>query len=257
MKEELVSIITPVYNCEKFIVETINSVQKQTHQNWEMLLVDDCSPDNSAEIIKKLAAEDSRLKYIKLPENSGAAVARNTGLENAKGRYIAYLDADDIWFPNKLESQIAFMEKNDVQFSCCDYDKIDEDGTSLNKIVNMPKNITYKQYLRNTIIQTVGVIVDTEKVDRKLLVMPNVRRGQDAATWLQMLKNGVVFKGQNEVLARYRRVSHSLSSNKFNAMKRTWKIYRDIEKLNVFYSFWCLTGWAWNASKKRIYIGKK
>jgi teichuronic acid biosynthesis glycosyltransferase TuaG len=256
MREDLVSIITPVYNCEKFVVETINSVQKQTYQNWEMLLVDDCTPDNSAQIIKELAAKDSRIKYIKLEENSGAAVARNVGLENAQGRYIAYLDADDVWLENKLESQIEFMEKNDVQFSCCDYDKIEEDGTNLNKIVHMPETITYKQLLRNTIIQTVGVIVDLNKVDRKLLVMPNVRRGQDSATWLQMLRNGVVFKGQNVVLARYRRVSQSLSSNKLNAMKRTWKLYRDVEHLSVPYSFWCLIGWAWNASKKRIYLNK-
>ena len=221
-----------------------------------MLLVDDCTPDNSAEIIKKLAAEDSRLKYIKLPENSGAAVARTTGLDNAKGRYIAYLDADDVWFPNKLESQIAFMTENDVQFSCCDYEKIEEDGTKLNKIVHMPKTITYNQLLRNTIIQTVGVIVDLNKVDRKLLIMPNIRRGQDSATWLQMLRNGVVFIGQNEVLAYYRRVSQSLSANKLTAMKRTWHMYRDVEHLSVVKSMWCLVGWAWNASKKRIYLNK-
>ncbi len=256
MKDELVSIITPVYGCEKFIEETIKSVQNQTYKNWEMLLVDDCTPDNSAEIIKNLAISDSRLKYIKLTENSGAAVARNVGLENARGRYIAYLDADDLWFENKLESQLKFMKENGVEFSCCDYEKIDEDGTKLNKIVNMPKTITYKQLLRNTIIQTVGVIVDLEKVDKKLLVMPNVRRGQDSATWLQMLKNGVVFTGQNEVLAIYRRVSQSLSANKLTAMKRTWNLYRKVENLNVVYSLWCLIGWAWNASKKRIYLNK-
>lgn len=254
--KDLVSIITPVYQCERFIEHTIKSVQSQTYQNWEMLLVDDCTPDNSPAIIEKLAASDSRLKYIKLKENSGAAVARNAALEQAKGRYIAYLDADDVWFPNKLESQIDFMNANDVQFSCCDYEKIEEDGTKLNKIVHMPKTITYQQLLRNTIIQTVGVIVDLDKVDRKLLVMPNVRRGQDSATWLQMLRNGVVFTGQNEVLAQYRRVSRSLSANKFSAMKRTWFLYRGVEHLSVPKSLWCLIGWAWNASKKRIYLNK-
>ncbi|WP_407383582.1 glycosyltransferase family 2 protein [Ruminococcus sp.] len=253
---DLVSVITPVYKCEKFIELTIKSVQSQTYENWEMLLVDDCTPDNSAEIIQRLSATDSRIKYIKLKENSGAAVARNVGLEHAKGRYIAYLDADDIWLENKLERQITFMNDRDVQFSCCDYEKIEEDGTKLNKIVHMPSTLTYNQMLHNTIIQTVGVIVDLKKVDKKLLVMPNVRRGQDAATWLQMLKNGVVFIGQNEVLAQYRRVSQSLSANKFIAMKRTWKLYRDIERLSVPKSLWCMVGWAWNASKKRIYLNK-
>lgn len=252
----LVSVITPVYACEKYISETIDSVRSQTYTSWEMILVDDCTPDESAKIIEKYQAQDSRIKYIKLPHNSGAAVARNTALEIAKGRYIAYLDADDIWMPNKLERQLAFMKEHDAGFSCCDYEKIEDDGTPLNKIVHMPKTITYEQLLRNTIIQTVGVIVDTKFVDRTLLVMPNVRRGQDSATWLQMLRNGVKFVGHNEVLAQYRRVPQSLSANKLNAMKRTWHLYRGVEKLPVLKSLWCMVGWAWHASLKRIYIRK-
>lgn len=252
----LVSIITPVYKCEEYIVRTMNSVLTQTYADWEMLLVDDCSPDGSAEIIRSYAERDSRFKYIKLEDNSGAAIARNVGLENAKGRYIAYLDADDIWLPEKLERQIRFMEENDVQFSCCDYEKIEADDTPLNKIVHMPKTITYNQLLSNTIIQTVGVIVDLDKVDRKLLVMPNVRRGQDSATWLQMLRNGVKFVGQNEVLAQYRRVPQSLSANKLSALKRTWYLYRGVEHLSLPKSCFCLIGWAYHASIKRIYVKK-
>lgn len=251
---DLISIITPVYMCEAYIERTMNSVLAQTYPNWEMLLVDDCSPDGSAEIIRSYAEKDPRFKYIKLENNSGAAIARNVGLENAKGRYIAYLDADDIWLPEKLERQIRFMEENDVQFSCCDYEKIEADDTPLNKVVHMPKTITYNQLLSNTIIQTVGVIVDLNKVDRKLLVMPNVRRGQDSATWLQMLRNGVKFTGQNEVLAQYRRVPQSLSANKFSAMKRTWYLYRGVEHLSIPKSILCLIGWAYHASIKRIYF---
>lgn len=251
---DLVSIITPVYKCENYIARTLNSVLTQTYTEWEMLLVDDCSPDGSAGIIRSYAEKDPRFKYIKLEHNSGAAIARNVGLEHAKGRYIAYLDADDIWLPKKLERQIHFMEEHDVQFSCCDYEKIEADDTPLNKIVHMPKTITYNQMLSNTIIQTVGVIVDLEKVDRKLLVMPDVRRGQDAATWLQMLKNGVKFIGQNEVLAQYRRVPQSLSANKFLAMKRTWYLYRGVEHLSFPKSVFCLIGWAYHASIKRIYL---
>lgn len=253
---DLISIITPVYMCEAYIERTMNSVLAQTYPNWEMLLVDDCSPDGSAEIIRSYAEKDPRFKYIKLDNNSGAAIARNVGLENAKGRYIAYLDADDIWLPQKLEKQIRFMEENDVQFSCCDYEKIEADDTPLNKVVHMPKTITYNQLLSNTIIQTVGVIVDLNKVDRKLLVMPNVRRGQDSATWLQMLRNGVKFTGQNEVLAQYRRVPQSLSANKFSAMKRTWYLYRGVEHLSLVKSCVCLAGWAYHASIKRIYVKK-
>lgn len=250
----MVSIITPVYSCEAYIRETIESVLRQTYQNWEMILVDDCTPDNSAEIIMQYQEQDARIKYIKLSQNGGAAVARNTALGEAKGRYIAYLDADDIWMPDKLARQLDFMEKTGAVFTCCDYEKIEHDGTPLNKIVHMPKTMTYEQYLRNTIIQTVGVIVDTKYVDRALLVMPNVRRGQDAATWMQMLRNGIQFTGQNEVLAKYRRVPNSLSSNKINAMKRTWYLYRGVEKLSVPKSVWCMIGWAWHASLKRIYL---
>ncbi len=256
MEKPLVSVITPVYNCEKYLKLTIESVLCQTYTNWEMILVDDCSLDNSAEIIKSYQKKDDRIKYVRLSENGGAAIARNRALEVSKGRYIAYLDADDIWLPEKLARQIDFMTKNDVAFTCCDYEKIESDGTHLNKVIHMPKTMTYNQYLRNTIIQTVGVITDTEKFDRKLLIMPNVRRGQDAATWLQLLKNGVIFTGQNEVLAQYRRVPNSLSANKFSAMKRTWYLYRGVEKLSLPKSLFCMVGWAYHASIKRIYIGK-
>lgn len=251
-----VSIITPVYNSKDYIRETIDSVIAQTYTDWEMFLVDDCSSDNTPQIISEYMRKDDRIKYIRLKENSGAAIARNTGLDSAEGRYIAYLDADDIWLSNKLERQIAFMNENNVYFSCCDYDKIESDGIVLNKIIHMPKTITYNQFLSNTIIQTVGVIVDLKYVDRKLLVMPNVRRGQDAATWCQLLKNGVKFVGQNEVLALYRRVPQSLSANKFGAMKRTWNLYRNVEKLSLLRSLYCLVGWAYHASIKRIYLKK-
>ncbi len=254
--QDLVSIITPVYNSAKYLKETMDSVKAQSYEHWEMLLVDDCSEDGSADIIKAYANQDDRIKYISLEINSGAAAARNRGLAESRGRYIAYLDADDIWLKDKLKKQIAFMKKNNAYFTCCDYDKIEDDGTLLKKVVHMPETITYNQLLRNTIIQTVGVIVDTKHVDVRLLNMPNVRRGQDSATWLKMLRNGVEFHGQNEVLALYRRVPQSLSSNKLNAIKRTWYLYRGVEKLGLAKSVFCIAGWAYNASKKRVYLNK-
>lgn len=250
----LVSIITPVYNSEAYIRETIKSVLAQTYAHWEMLLADDCSTDKSAVLIAEYAQRDSRIKYFKLEKNSGAAKARNAALARARGRYIAYLDADDIWMPEKLEHQIAFMNRTGCVFTCCGYEKIEADGTSTKKCIYMPRTYSYEQLLRNTVIQTVGVIVDTASVDRTLLIMPDVRRGQDSATWLQLLRNGVKFHGQHEILAQYRRVPQSLSANKFNALKRTWYLYRGVEGLSLPKSLRCLVGWSFHASIRRIYI---
>lgn len=254
--EELVSIITPVYNCEKLIEETIKCVINQTYANWELLLVDDCTLDKSADIIKQYTKKDKRVKYFKLDQNSGAAVARNKALEESKGRFIAYLDADDLWKPDKLEKQVNFMLKNNYAFTCTDYEKIMEDGTSLNKIVKIPKKVDYNLFLRNTIIQTVGVMVDTKITGKELLKMPNIRRRQDAATWCQLLKSGYNCYEVPENLSYYRVVNNSLSSNKLKAIRGTWKLYRDIEKLSLIKSCRCFTGYAFNAVKKRIYIKK-
>lgn len=257
MEEDMVSIITPVYKCEKLIEETIKCVLNQTYKNWEWLLVDDCTPDNSAEIIKKYQEKDNRIKYFKLNENSGAAIARNKALSESRSRFVAYLDADDLWRNNKLEKQVSFMKENGYAFSCTDYEKIDENGNSLNKIVTIPKEVTYELFLRNTIIQTVGVMVDTKLTGKEIIKMPNIRRRQDAATWCQLLKNGFNCYECPENLSYYRVVSNSLSSNKFKAVKMNWYWYRKIEKLPFWKACYCFVGYAWNACKKRIYIGKK
>lgn len=249
-----ISIITPVYNCEKMIEQTIKCVLNQTYKNWEMILVDDCSPDNSADIIKKYEKMDNRIKYIKLNENSGAAIARNTALENSNGRFIAYLDADDLWKKEKLEIQIKFMIDNNYAFTCTDYEKIDEEGNSLNKVVRIPTKVNYNLFLRNTIIQTVGVMIDTKITGKELVVMPNIRRRQDAATWCQLLKNNYDCYEVPENLSYYRVVSNSLSSNKFKAVRGTWFLYRKIEKLPLWKACYCFVGYAFNAVKKRIYI---
>lgn len=170
--DEMITIITPVYNCEKLIEETIKCVQYQSYTNWEMILVDDCSTDLSSEIIKKIAKKDSRIKYLKLKTNSGAAVARNTALKNSKGRFIAYLDSDDLWKKSKLEKQIKYMTENNYAFTCTDYEKIDENGNTL-KIIRIPQKVNYNLFLRNTIIQTCGVMVDTKITGKEILVMPN------------------------------------------------------------------------------------
>lgn len=248
----LVSIIVPVYNSENTIDQTINCVINQTYKNWEMLLIDDCSIDSSAKIIDKYVKKDKRIKYFKLDKNSGAAIARNKALDIANGRFIAYLDSDDLWDKEKLEKQVTFMIDNSYAFTCSDYIKIDEEGNYLKK-VKLPKCVNYNLYLRNTIIQTVGVIVDSELVDKKLLYMPNIRRRQDAATWCQILKNGHNCYEMPEFLSYYRVIKNSLSSNKFKAVKGTWYLYRKIEKLSFFKACFCFVGYALNAIKKRIY----
>ena len=257
MNNEKVSIITPVYACEKLLKCTIECVINQTYTNWEMLLVDDCTPDNSAEIIKQYAEKDKRIKYFKQDVNGGAAKARNRALKEATGRYIAYLDADDLWKPEKLEKQIKFMNDNKIGFSCTDYEKIDEDGKSLNKIIKIPQKVNYNLFLRNTIIQTVGLMVDTKITGKELLVMPDIRRRQDAATWCQLLKNGFDCYEVPENLSYYRVVSNSLSSNKFKAIKMNWYWYRKIEKLPLWKACYCFIGYAFNGVRKRIYIKKK
>lgn len=254
-EKDLVSIITPVYNCEKLIDETIETVLNQSYSNFEMLLVDDCSKDNSAKIIKKYLKKDNRIKYFKLKENSGAAIARNKALKESKGRFIAYLDADDLWKKEKLEKQVKFMLDNNYAFTCTDYEKIDEDGKYL-KVVKIPKKVNYNLFLRNTIIQTVGVMVDTKITGKEILVMPDIRRRQDAATWCQLLKEGYDCFEVPEVLSYYRVVSNSLSSNKFKAIKMNWYWYRKIERLSLPKTIYCFIGYAFNAVKKRIYIKK-
>ena len=249
-----ISIITPVYNCERYINKTIESVINQTYLNWELLLVDDCSTDDSATIIKEYVEKDSRIKYYKLDKNSGAAVTRNFALQKSDGRFIAYLDSDDLWKSEKLEKQIKFMLENKYAFTCTDYEKIDEEGKSLNKIIKIPKKVDYDLFLRNTIIQTVGVMVDTKITGKDILVMPNIRRRQDAATWCQLLKNGYDCYECPENLSYYRTVSDSLSSNKFKAVKMNWYWYRKIEKLPLWKACYCFIGYAFNAVKKRIYI---
>lgn len=252
-----VSIITPVYNCEKYIKETIESVQSQSYTDWELLLVDDMSTDNSANIIKEYIQKDNRIKYYKLSENSGAAVARNFALQKSDGRFIAYLDADDLWKKEKLEKQIDFMIANNYAFTCTDYEKITEESKSLNKIVKIPKKVNYNMFLHNTIIQTVGVMIDTDITGKEILIMPNIRRRQDAATWCQLLKAGYDCYEVPENLSYYRVVNNSLSSNKFKAIKGTWYLYRNIERLSLFKSSCCFVGYTLNACRKRIYLGKK
>ena len=250
MKDALVSIITPVYNAEKFIRETIESVQNQTYTNWEMLLINDCSTDTSAEIIKEKAAEDSRIKYIELDKNSGAAITRNTGISKAQGRYIAFLDSDDIWKSDKLDKQLALIKEKDIGFCFTSYRYVMQDGVPTNKVARAPEKIDYNGLLKNTIIGCSTVLIDREVMGD--FRMTNVRRGQDTATWLQLLKRTEYAYGIYEDLVWYRVVDGSLSHNKWNAIKRTWNTYRNVEHLSLPKAMYVFVFYAYNALKKRI-----
>lgn len=243
----LVSVITPTYNAAKFIRNTIDSVKQQTYPHWELLLIDDCSTDETVQIIQE-ELKDSRIHLITLTHNGGAAVARNTGITAAKGRYIAFLDSDDLWLPQKLEKQVQFMQEKDIAFSFSRYGIIREDGTDTQFVVKIPSQIDYRGLLKNTIIGCLTVMLDTEKLG--LVQMPNIRTRQDTAMWLQILKRGYVAYGMQEELSKYRKVGGSISSNKWKAAQKTWKLYREIERLSLVRAGWCFLHYAWNAFKK-------
>ena len=250
--EDLVSIVIPVYNCEKFLKDTINTLQSQTYKNWEALFVNDCSKDKSAEIIEKESLKDNRIKLINLKENSGAAIARNTGMEKAKGRFIAFLDSDDLWKEEKLEKQLKFIKEGNYAFTFTSYEFVTEDGAKTGKIVKVPSKINYKQALKNTTIFTSTVIFDVKQLGKELIKMPNVKRGQDSATWWKVLKNGNIAYGLDENLSFYRRSENTLSSNKFKALKRTWNLYRNVEHLSIPKSLYNFFWYCINAVRRRI-----
>lgn len=217
MEKELVSIITPSYKSEKFISQTIESVLAQTYQNWEMLIVDDASPDNSNEIIEEYCKKDSRIKLIKLEKNSGPAVARNRAIEEAKGRFIAFLDADDLWKPEKLEKQIKFMKEKDCALSYSAYETMSEEGVPQNKFLNPPLKISYEDLLKSNYIGCLKSIYDIQKVGK--VYMPLIKKRQDYGLWLRILKKTEFAYGLNEPLAIYRIMSDSVSSNKFKLLR--------------------------------------
>ncbi len=246
----LVSIITPSYNASKFIEETINSVLMQTYTNWELIIVDDSSVDNSVEIIESYLKNDVRIKLIQLEKNIGAAEARNIGLRMAKGRYIAFLDSDDIWMPQKLEKQLRFMQKKAIAFSFTAYQQMSADGKILKKSINAPPFITYNGYLKNTIIGCLTVIINRDLTGS--FEMPNIKSSHDMALWLEIMKRGFVAYGINETLAKYRIVNTSNTANKWKAAKDVWKVYREIEKIHFLKSFYLFCNYAYNAASKRI-----
>ncbi len=245
----LVSVITAAFNAESFIAETIASVQAQSLTDWEMLIADDASNDRTAEIVQALAAEDPRVRLIRLEKNGGVARARNAALAEARGRYIAFLDSDDLWLPQKLERQIAFMTRHDAAMSYTGYRRINEDGSRCGRLVKVPPRLTYRQLLKNTAIATVTGMVDSEKTGP--LRMTEARR-DDYILWLSILKRGFTAHGLQEDLARYRSVRGSLSSKPKRSAAWVWIVYREVEKLGFLHAAWCLAQYGARAFLKRV-----
>ena len=250
MKNELVSIIIPVYNSEKFLEDTIKTIKDQTYINWEAIFVNDKSKDKSVEIIKKYQENDDRIKLLENKENSGAAVSRNKGIEAAAGRYICFLDSDDLWDKEKLEKQVKFMEEKQCEFSFTGYEFANENGIPNGKKVYIPEKINYKQALKNTTISTITVMFDMNKLSKDEIKMPNVL-SEDTATWWKVLKKVDYAYGLNELLSYYRRGINSHSANKFKAIKQTWNLYRKVEKFNVLVTCYYFCWYVYNAIKRR------
>ena len=238
--QPLVSIIMPAYNSEDFIAEAIETVRKQTYENWELIIVDDQSSDITYQIIKDYSIEDTRIKQDQLEVNSGAASARNRAVELAKGTFIAFLDSDDLWRPNKLELQINFMIENDYAFTSTDYDKIDDEGKSLNHTVKSFPKLDYDGLLRECPGNST-VIYNAEKLGKYKI--PQIKKRNDYLMWLQVIKKSKDLYGLQETLTSHRIREGSLSNNKITLVKYHWKIYRTIENLSVYKSVRLIIYW--------------
>ncbi len=248
-KKPLVSIVVPVYNAESFLEDTINCVLNQTYENWELLLINDCSKDNSKKVAKPFLSD--KIKWIDMKKNSGAALARNKGIEIAKGKYLCYLDADDLWVKEKLEKQVKFMQEKDCAFSFTGYEFADTKGNPNGKKVFIPEKMNYKKALKNTTISTITVMFDLEKLTKEDIYMPNVK-SEDTASWWKILKKIDYAYGLNEILSYYRRGIQTSSSNKIKAIKQTWNLYRNVEKLNLINSIYFFCWYVFNALRRRL-----
>jgi len=215
-----------------------------------MIIVDDCSTDRTVEIVQSYTKKDNRIKLIKLNKNSGSAVARNTAMDYAKGDYIAFLDSDDVWLPKKLAKQLTFMQTKDIAFSFTKYIRMHEDGTLTKAVTEAPKTVGYEQLMKHCVIGCLTVMIDRRKIGAMRMV--NIRTRQDYVFWLHIMKKGYLAYGLPEVLAKYRLVEGSISSNKIKAAKQNWYVYRHIEKQSLLKSLWYFINYALTSVKNTV-----
>ena len=255
-ENNLVSIVIPVYNASKYIKETIESIERQTYKNYEAIFIDDKSTDNSIQIIESYIKQNNKLKIIKLKKHKGVSKARNIGIRIAKGRYLTFLDADDIWFDKKLEKQIDFIQSNEYEFVYCAFKFMNNEGTRVSKKINIKEKTDYEYALLNTRILTITTMIDLDKIPKKYCYMPDTMN-EEIITWWNILKKGYIAYGQNEVLAYYRKTKNSRSSKKHITALYRWKSYRKIENLSIIKSMYCFMHYAMNAILKRTTIMRK
>ena len=241
---DLISIITPLYNSKQHILDTIQSVQYQTYANWELIIIDDASNDGSVKVAESFSTQDKRIKLIKLDSNKGPAVARNKGIKECSGRYIAFLDSDDLWMPEKLEKQLEFMDDHKASLSFTAYKKIEENGRYRGQVNINKMQIGYSDLLKTNHIGCLTAMIDTNLLGEKLY-MPLIEKRHDHGLWLSILKQGYTAYGLNEILAVYRCRKGSISRNKIKILRYQWKLYREVEKLGLIRSMYYMLYYAW------------
>ena len=243
-----VSVIMPVHNTERYVAQAIRSVLEQTFRNWELLVIDDCSTDGSAALIESLAERDARIRYLRTKASSGSpAVPRNLGIEHAKGKYIAFLDSDDVWLADKLERQIRLFRNPDTAIVYSNYEKISEEGVRAKRIVEAPACVGYETLLLGNVIGGLTGMYDTEKVGK---VYQPTHPHEDYIMWLSILKRGYVARNTGTVEALHRVRKYSVSSNKLKALGWQWDIYRRVENLELLKSVVCFLHYAYKAFRK-------
>jgi teichuronic acid biosynthesis glycosyltransferase TuaG len=239
--EEKVSIITPSFNSSKFIAETIQSVQNQTYKNWEMIIIDDASSDETEAIVRSIIEKDNRIQFYKLNQNSGPAVARNKGIEKASGDYMTFIDADDIWFPTFIENNIATIKKTGIPFVFSSYKRSNEQLEFVYSDFIVPEKVSYSDILKTNSISCLTAFLDIKSLGKKY--MPLIRKRQDMGLWLNYLKVIPFAHGIQETQAIYRIRENSLSRKKSDLIKYQWQFYREVEQLNVFQSAYYMLHW--------------
>ncbi len=246
-----VSVITPAYNAALFLSEAVESVRSQSFTDWEMIIVDDCSTDSTFRLATSLSEKDSRIKILQNEKNSGVAAARNKALDMASGEYIAFLDSDDLWLPEKLQKQIDFMEKGQYVLTYTDYQKFDSNtGEILPKIIRAPAKMTARRIYGDTSIGCLTVMVNRRKSGA--FRMPLIDHTEDNITWQEILSRGYVGYRLDEVLSLYREGNVSLTSGKQKAAKQQWNTYRCYYKFSVFKSALYFLQYAFHAIKKHF-----
>lgn len=245
--DNLVSVVMPAYNAARFIGDAVRSVLGQTFSEFELLVVDDCSRDATAEVVEDFVKTDSRVRLIRHARNFGPAAARNTALDRARGRYIAFLDSDDLWLPEKLEIQLAFMREQSAAICFTQFCRITEEGTVISRPVPVPPMVDYRGLLKGNVIATSTVLLDRTRTGPFRMIRTYY---DDYALWLMLLRRGLRAYGLARDLVRYRIAHGSWSRNKLRSAYFTWKVYRDVEGLPLWDAVWNFLHYAWNGYRK-------